>query len=333
MRTVSILTIFTVLVVVSGTIWGEEKVVDWSQTTHRDDLRYEGNSEKPFTGKLVKYYPNGQQAMEFGYCDGIQHGKQILWQENGQKGLEGECKHGKLDGVMTAWYKDGNKSVECDYSDGKLYRSASWHPNGKKESDNDYPDGKSGEDFVTPLAIAKEMRLMGMWTHAMATVTEPAKCIQCLDSPDGEHKYALYHDVAGGDDHEWFVTKLKVYENPDALIVPKSFMNCSTPEEREWMDKTILFNWSEAGEHRENPHIKLVGDRYLVFERGGLYHGLYDIQEEETLITEESPWHSYIYSEEYESIKPQPSHEQRKQLLDDWVRRKLHEPIKEIIDK
>ncbi len=80
-----------------------------------------------------------------------------------------------------------------------------------------------------------------------------------------------------------------------------------------------------------NPQIEIINDTYLVFQRGGLYHSLYDIKARRTLINSGSPWHEWFDSEEYKSIQPNPSSEEQEQSIDEWKGKNLHEPILEII--
>jgi len=94
-----------------------------------------------------------------------------------------------------------------------------------------------------------------------------------------------------------------------------------------WTKRMLMWNWSEAGNHTSNPNIKIFNERYIVFIRGGYYHGLYDIKTDHTLITDDSPWHSFM-----SSYKRRPS-KNRDIEMDQWVKDHLHNPIKAIIEK
>jgi len=67
-----------------------------SSLVERNGLMYEPNQDKPFTGKYVTYY------------------------ENGQKKQEGNYKEGKKDGLWTSWDKNGNIIKTATYSNGEL---------------------------------------------------------------------------------------------------------------------------------------------------------------------------------------------------------------------
>ena len=91
---------------------GEVKTVDVSKTVERGGLRYEINSETPFTGiVVVSKYENGKKAEETTYKDGKREGLATAWHENGQKAKEGTFKDGELVSE-TKWDKEGNEIKE-----------------------------------------------------------------------------------------------------------------------------------------------------------------------------------------------------------------------------
>jgi len=102
---------------------------------------------------------------------------------------------------------------------------------------------------------------------------------QKLKSPDGTSWFVLYYDYGGLGDPEWYVFKIPINEVPEELKIPTSDAEKVFGTNR----RLIMWNWSEAG-HESNPHIKIFNQRYLVFIRGGYYHGLYDIHEAECLL-------------------------------------------------
>ena len=95
----------------------EGKEVSYLQ--NRNGIKYEVNSETPFTGRLVKKYENGQKKEETNYKDGKKDGVFTFWFENGQKKLEGKFKNGKDVGLWTGWHKNGQKGLEWNLKNGK----------------------------------------------------------------------------------------------------------------------------------------------------------------------------------------------------------------------
>lgn len=152
---------------------------------------------------------------------------------------------------------------------------------------------------------------------------------QKLKSPDGTSWFALYHDYGGLGDPDWHVFKIPINESPEELKISRSYDSYNS-EDDFWKKRMLLWNFSEAGHHTSNPHIKIFNQRYLVFIRGGYYHGLYDIQEGRTLITDTSPWHSLNFSNK-RNLEGLNS-DQLDTMMDMWVESTLHNPIKEIIE-
>ena len=93
----------------------------------------------------------------------------------------------------------------------------------------------------------------------------------------------------------------------------------------------IFWNYSESGNNIENPKIEIVNNRYLVFSRGGYYHSLYDIKNKKVLVNDESPWGSFLLSEEYKLLDEDDTTEDMYFYMDKWVNRNLHTKIKQMI--
>jgi antitoxin component YwqK of YwqJK toxin-antitoxin module len=64
---------------------GEHREVEAENLLERGGLKYEVNSEQPFTGTAISYYENGQKYREGELRNGNLHGEVTEWYENGQK--------------------------------------------------------------------------------------------------------------------------------------------------------------------------------------------------------------------------------------------------------
>jgi hypothetical protein len=155
---------------------------------------------------------------------------------------------------------------------------------------------------------------------------EYLKFDQKLKSPDGTSWFALYHDYGGIGNREWDVFKIPINEVPEGLKIPASHDS----EDDFGINRRLMWNRSEAGYHTSNPHIKIFNQRYLVFIRGGYYHGLYDIQQGRILITDSNPWNSFKFSNDRNTRGL--NYNQLGVIMDIWVQSTLHNPIKEIIE-
>jgi antitoxin component YwqK of YwqJK toxin-antitoxin module len=139
MRTIKGLVVLLAVLVSAGC---GSKVVNENKLVERDGLKYEVNSEKPFTGTMVSDYPNGKKKQEREYRDGKLNGIVSNWYENGQKESVGEWKDGQPDGNTSTWYENGQKQVEFKMRAGKLHgESIAWYENGEKKSEIEMRDG------------------------------------------------------------------------------------------------------------------------------------------------------------------------------------------------
>lgn len=138
--------------------------------------------------------------------------------------------------------------------------------------------------------------------------------VQIVELPEMHKQLVLLTDLAGFDDRSWYVYQI---DSGSRL----------TDEQREGHNtKGVLFwNYSEAGEHKSNPHIRLVGDRYLVFTRGELDHSLYDLKEDQVLVNEISPWGAAVAKPDINL-----SAQAEAAVVDEWARKNLHEPIQKL---
>ena len=85
---------------------GRKKSVDYNSLLQRGGSYYEINSEKPYSGFIIKKYEFGQYSMK------------------------GEMKDGKFVGDLTKWYKNGQISYIGIYEDGEEISRKLWNKDG-----------------------------------------------------------------------------------------------------------------------------------------------------------------------------------------------------------
>ena len=93
-------------------IVGCSKPIDNESLKDRNGVKYEQDSQSPYTGEVFELYDNGNKSLEGNYKDGLKNGIWTSWYENGQKEFEKDYTDGKPDGLMTYW----------DKNDGKMYK-------------------------------------------------------------------------------------------------------------------------------------------------------------------------------------------------------------------
>lgn len=124
----------------------------------------------------------------------------------------------------------------------------------------------------------------------------------------GDNIFVLYFTVAGFDDFEWDIVKWNrsEWKNEDKLSRDRLKSDSSL--------KRIFWNYDEGPKNIENIRLFIEND-FLVFERGNLYHSLYDLKLDTLLFNEESPWHA--------------SNGEDKDKMNDWIKTNLHDQIEE----
>ena len=111
------------------------KPINEESLVERNGIKYQVNSETPYSGKSVISHDNGQKYYERSFKNGKQVGLETLWYKNGQKREEGTLnQNGKHDGLFTSWYKNGQKRLEVNYKDGEKMSETKWYSGGQKLS-------------------------------------------------------------------------------------------------------------------------------------------------------------------------------------------------------
>jgi len=111
-------------------IVGCSKPLDDESLIDRGGVKYQQDSQKPYSGKVFRLYESGEKKIEGSYKDGKLDGKWTEWYENGQKRYKGTWKDGKPDGPFTVWYENGQKKEEGTFKDGEWISGKEWNEDG-----------------------------------------------------------------------------------------------------------------------------------------------------------------------------------------------------------
>jgi len=145
--------------------------------------------------------------------------------------------------------------------------------------------------------------------------------IQAIEIPTQNIRLVLLTDIAGFGDRAWYV-----YQLPIGAGLTKQMKTGHDTE------GVLFWNYTEAGDHYDNPKIEILKDKYLVFSRGGLFHSLYDLQQKAVLVNDESPWNSFQESEQFKKYGEKPPSGTPGTAMDVWVRENLHRKIERIVN-
>ena len=109
-----------ILLIILLLIVGCSKPINENSLIDRNGVKYQQDSQKPYSGKVFRLYDTGENKNEGIYKDGKLEGLFTQWYENGQKWFEVTFKDGKEDGLWTYWNEIGDKLSEKTYKDGEL---------------------------------------------------------------------------------------------------------------------------------------------------------------------------------------------------------------------
>ena len=124
--------------------------------------------------------------------------------------------------------------------------------------------------------------------------------------------YVLYFSVAGFDDIEFQIVKWKKQDWLKSDKLSKDIIDKPNQKFRK-----VAFNYDEGPKNLENVKIFVKND-YLIMERSGLYHSLYDLRTNELIINDESPWHS--------------ANADNLENMNNWIKENLHSKIEQKIN-
>lgn len=128
-----------------------------------------------------------------------------------------------------------------------------------------------------------------------------------------EDIYVLYFSVAGFDDVEFQIVKWKEDDWIKSDKLSKDIVD--KPNQK---FQLIAFNYDEGPKNLKNVKI-FVSNDYLVMERNGLYHSLYDLKTDKLIINNESPWHS--------------SNAENLENMNQWITDNLHSKIEQKLNE
>lgn len=168
------------------------------------------------------------------------------------------------------------------------------------------------------------LALIGYFAFSVWYQNNYKSLLQTLESPDYNIQFVLLTEIAGFEDRSWYV-----YQLPVGAGVTKQM---KTGHNREG---ALFWNYSEGGDHYDDPKIEIRKKKYLVFSRGGFYHSLYDIEKKQVLVNDFSPWGSYKSSEEGKKFSGVRYTKEvlaaMEKGMDDWVQKNLHSKIEKIL--
>lgn len=101
------------------------KEIDISQKQIRNGVVYTVNEDKPFTGKVVGKYKNGQEKLVENFKNGKFEGEQVYYYESGQIEEKLSYKDGNPIGVYYEYHRNGEVAYTGEFLNGK--KNGEWN--------------------------------------------------------------------------------------------------------------------------------------------------------------------------------------------------------------
>jgi len=160
---------------------------------------------------------------------------------------------------------------------------------------------------VAVVAVVVGLSSWQLWYHNTYK-TE----LQTLEVPGRGLRFVLMTDIAGFEDPAWYVYEIPIGHAPPASM-------------RRGHDTSgvLFWNYDEANELVDDVKLEIVGSRFLVLSRSGLYFSLYDLDSRRVLVNDFSPWNTFV------SSGGAKKYGDNGQAI--WVRDTIHRRIAEII--
>ena len=149
------------MITLSLVLVGCDNNIDESELVVRNDIHYQINSDKPFTGSVTSYHENGQKKNLGTYKKGLKDG---LFEEsfpNGQLLSSVNYFMGGKEGVENTYDEDGNIRFVNNYKNSRLDGlKETYFDNGQLELKENYENGKLKETIVRYDESGNEVRIL-----------------------------------------------------------------------------------------------------------------------------------------------------------------------------
>ena len=191
---------------------------------------------------------------------------------------------------------------------------------------------------LCPLALAITLFTMFFYTNY------PLRYETSIAPSKGKYVFALYHDDRIGEDASWHVFRLSQTIVAKKYRIPANYMDLTSEQSKQWHQKRALYILSKGEENVGEAYLYIVHDKYLVLVRNGMFQGLYDIEQERTIIDDQSRIFtgdviserqaSEFVDELFKILKyPELSEDEREELVAGIQRSHVNQFILNVLDK
>ncbi|MCE1187618.1 MAG: hypothetical protein LWX56_00635 [Ignavibacteria bacterium] len=132
----------TLFVVISLLFCSCKNSISHDKLQVRNDIAYEVNQDKPYSGEVVKKTSGGTKEYEENYVNGKLDGKTTWYHDNGKKSSVTNYVNGIIEGEKLEYYNDGNTQAVSNYKNGQCVSQTRFYKNGQKMFEGKFFDGE-----------------------------------------------------------------------------------------------------------------------------------------------------------------------------------------------
>ena len=152
-----------ILLILSLILVGCEKTIDESELVEREDIQYQINSDKPYTGSVFSYHDNGQVKTSGMYKKGLKGGLFEEFYENGQLLSSVNYFMGGKEGVENIYFENSSIRFRNTYKNNVLNGvRETYFDTGELKTKEDYLNGEFKKLFVRYVLSGKEVLYVRM---------------------------------------------------------------------------------------------------------------------------------------------------------------------------
>ncbi len=159
-------------------------VVNENKVSNKRGIVCLNKNNRPFTGTVLSYHPNGKVKEKINFVDGVRSGKYTRYYDNGKIEWTSEMKNGEDNGKHVSYRRDGSVKYTQEYVDGLLEGEyITYFENGKVNWKGQEKYGASfGERIVyfeNGNVKEKGNLYYGKWYGKRLTYFESGKLMEC----------------------------------------------------------------------------------------------------------------------------------------------------------
>jgi len=188
--------LYPLILTLSIILVGCEKTIDESELVEREDIHYQINSDKPYTGSVFSYHDNGQVKTSGIYKKGLKGGLFEEFYENGQLLSSVNYFMGGKEGVENIYFENGNIHFINNYKNNLLTGvKETYFENGQLKLRENYENGEFEEKIIRYDEDGNEVLILIYEDGQISKNSEVIEKEIIIDEEKGEYDWSYFRKL------------------------------------------------------------------------------------------------------------------------------------------